>query len=70
MIIIDPMEQRIFHGKITPSDLAQSLLAHFNRGNLRVQQIGSGDKIAVQIAIFSGINIWRENRVKCQPSKG
>lgn len=44
------MEQRIFHGKITPSDLAQSLLAHFNRGNFRVQQIGSGDKIAVQVA--------------------
>ena len=50
MIIIDPMEQRIFHGNITPTDLAQSLLAHFNRGNLRVQQIGSGEKIAVQIA--------------------
>ncbi len=44
------MEQRIYHGKITPSDLAQSLLAYFNRGNLRVQQIGSGDKIAVQVA--------------------
>ncbi len=44
------MEQRIFHGKITPSDLAQSLLAHFNRGNFRVQQIGSGEKIAVQVA--------------------
>ena len=50
MIIIDPMEQRIFHGKISPSDLAQSLLAYFNRGNLRVQQIGSGDKIAIQVA--------------------
>jgi hypothetical protein len=44
------MEQRLFHGKITPADLAQSLIAHFNRGNLRVQQIGSGEKIAVQIA--------------------
>jgi hypothetical protein len=44
------MEQRIYHGKLTPSDLAQSLMANFNRGNLRVQQIGSGDKIAVQIA--------------------
>lgn len=44
------MEQRIFHGKITCADLAHSLLAHFNRGNLRVQQIGSGDKLAVQIA--------------------
>jgi len=44
------MEQRIFHGKITSADFAQSLLAHFNHGNLRVQQIGSGDKIAIQIA--------------------
>jgi hypothetical protein len=50
LIIIHPMDQRIYHGKITPADFAQSLLAHFNRGNLRVQQIGSGDKIAVQIA--------------------
>ena len=37
------MEQRIYHGKITPADLAQSLLAYFNRGNLRVQQIGGYD---------------------------
>lgn len=44
------MDQRIFHGKIAPADFAQSLIAHFNRGNLRVQQIGSGEKIAVQIA--------------------
>jgi hypothetical protein len=44
------MEQRIFHGKLTPADLSQNLIAHFNRGNLRVQQIGSGEKIAVQIA--------------------
>ncbi len=44
------MEQRLFHGKITPADLAQSLLAHFNHGNLRVQQIGSGEKLAIQIA--------------------
>jgi hypothetical protein len=52
------MEQRIFHGKITPADFAQNLMAHFNRGNLRVQQIGSDDKISVQIATaqmaFSG----------------
>jgi hypothetical protein len=44
------MEQRIFHGKLAPADLAQSLMAHFNRGNFRVQQIGSGDKVTVQIA--------------------
>ena len=44
------MEQRIFHGKLAPADFAQSLMAHFNRGNFRVQQIGSGDKVTVQIA--------------------
>jgi hypothetical protein len=44
------MEQRIFHGTITPEDFSRSLIAHFNRGNLRVQQVGSGERIAVQIA--------------------
>lgn len=44
------MNQKIFHGKITPQDFAQALLAEFHRGNLRVQQIGEGDKVAVQIA--------------------
>jgi len=44
------MDQRIYHGKITPEDLARSLMAHFNRGNLRVQQIGGGSELAVQIA--------------------
>jgi hypothetical protein len=44
------MDQRIYHGKVTPSDLAQSLIAHFNRGNLRVQQFGDAQKTGVQIA--------------------
>ncbi len=44
------METRIYHGKIMPADLAQNLMAQFNRGNLMVQQLGEGDKIAVQIA--------------------
>ena len=44
------MEQKIFHGKVTPDDFAQSLMAHYHHGNLRVQQIGSGEKIAVQVA--------------------
>lgn len=48
------MDQRIYHGKITPDDFARSLIAHFNRGNLRVQQIGSGDEVAVQIASRQG----------------
>lgn len=44
------MDQRIYHGKITPQDLATSLVSNFNRGNIRVQQIGTGNRIAVQIA--------------------
>ncbi len=44
------MDQRIYHGKISPADVARSLMTHFHRGNLRVQQIGNGPKIAVQIA--------------------
>jgi hypothetical protein len=43
------MEQRIYYG-IQPNDLARTLVAHFHRGNLRAQQIGSGQSIAVQIA--------------------
>lgn len=48
------MDQRTYHGKITPDDFARSLIAHFNRGNLRVQQIGGGQQIAVQIASRQG----------------
>jgi hypothetical protein len=44
------MEQKIFHGDISPSNFAQDLISHFNRGNYRVQQFGNGDQVAVQIA--------------------
>ncbi len=44
------MEQKIFHGPIEPEDIARSLLAHFNRGNYRVNQFGAGNEIAIQIA--------------------
>lgn len=47
------METKIYHGKLTPSDLANALIAHFNRGNLRVQQFGNQEKVAVQIATAS-----------------
>ena len=40
---------RIFHGSLTPEDVARALVANFNRGNLRAQQIGSGQKVVVQI---------------------
>lgn len=47
------MNQRIYHGQVTPEDFARSLVAHFNRGNLRVQQVGEGNQLAVQIASTS-----------------
>lgn len=47
------MNQRIYHGKIAPYDLANAVLAHFNRGNWRVQQVGDRDKLVVQIATQS-----------------
>lgn len=43
------MEPRIFHGNLTPGDIARALTARFNRNNLRTQQFGEGEKIAVQI---------------------
>lgn len=44
------MEQKFFHGEITPDQVSQALIASFNRGNYQVQQVGTGDQIAVQIA--------------------
>lgn len=48
------MEPRIFHGSLTPSDLSRALLGKFNRGNLRAQQLGEGDRIIVQITTRRG----------------
>lgn len=44
------MDQRIFHGNISPSDVAQALLAEFNQGNLRAQILGESDHLTIQIA--------------------
>jgi len=54
VIIIETMEQRIFHGNLDPDDIAQALLAHFNRGNLRAQSLGQKDARHVQIATRPG----------------
>jgi hypothetical protein len=48
------MDRRIFHGNITPTDLAHALMAEFNRGNLQAQVLGTKDKMAVQIATRAG----------------
>jgi RNA polymerase subunit RPABC4/transcription elongation factor Spt4 len=44
------MAPRIFHGNLTPADVARTLIAQFNRGNLRAAQYGQGNALAVQIA--------------------
>src|SRR5512143_2110925 len=53
-IIIENMDRRIFHGNIKPNDVAQALLAEFNRGNLRAQAVGQASKLAVQISTRMG----------------
>lgn len=44
------METKIFHGNLRSQEIAEKLVAAFNRNNYRAQRIGSGDQIIVQIA--------------------
>ncbi len=44
------MEQKVFHGNLSPRDLARALEAAFTRTNLFAQTGGSGNKMAVQIS--------------------
>lgn len=44
------MDRRIFHGTISAQEVARALIAHFNRGNFVAQQLGSADKIVIQVA--------------------
>lgn len=48
------MDRRIFYGNLSPTDIAQAMLAEFNRGNLRAQVLGNSDKLAVQIVTRQG----------------
>lgn len=48
------MERRIFHGNLTPVQLAVALIARFNRGNLRAQQLGDAERLIVQIGTRPG----------------
>ena len=41
---------RIFHGNITPDELADVLVAEYNRGNLRAQKLSVGKNTVVQIS--------------------
>lgn len=44
------MDRRVFHGNITPGDIAQALTAEFNQGNTQTQVLGDSDNLTVQIA--------------------
>ncbi|MGA2111974.1 MAG: zinc ribbon domain-containing protein [Anaerolineales bacterium] len=44
------MENRAYHGDVTPNLMANALISHFDQGNLRAQALGQGDKVVVQIA--------------------
>ena len=48
------MDRRIFHGNIEPKDVAQALVAEFNRGNMYAQVVGQAAKMAVQISTRMG----------------
>jgi ribosomal protein L40E len=44
------MDRRVFHGNITPTDVAQALVAGFNQGNTQTQLLGESNNLTVQIA--------------------
>jgi hypothetical protein len=44
------MTQRIYHGNITPADIANAIVGQFNNRNLRVQQFTSGQSTVIQLA--------------------
>lgn len=46
----ETMTQKVYHGDLTPSDLAVALQGEFSRGDLRVARSGDADKIALNIS--------------------
>jgi len=44
------MDRRIFHGNITPTDVARALMAEFNQGNTQTQILGEDNNLTVQVA--------------------
>jgi hypothetical protein len=44
------MDRRIYHGNLTPTDVAQALVAEFNQGNTQTRLIGEENNLTVQIA--------------------
>jgi hypothetical protein len=44
------MDRRVFHGSITPTMVAQALVAEFNHGNIQTQVVGVKENLTVQVA--------------------
>jgi ribosomal protein L40E len=44
------MTQKVYHGNLTPDDLAVALQGEFSRGDLRVARSGDAEKIAINIS--------------------
>ena len=44
------MDRRIFHGNISPTDVAQALQAEFNQGNTQTHLLGESNNLTIQIA--------------------
>jgi len=44
------MDKRIFHGNITPTDVARALEAEFNQGNTQTHLLGDSNNLTLQIA--------------------
>jgi membrane protease subunit (stomatin/prohibitin family) len=47
------MDRRVFHGNISPIDVARALMAEFNQGNTQTQLLGEGGNLTIQIASSS-----------------
>jgi hypothetical protein len=48
------MDKRVYHGNITPTDVAQALISEFNHGNTQTQLLGESGNLTVQIASSQG----------------
>lgn len=44
------MQQRIFHGEITPKEMGEALVAHFQRANIAAQSFTNDRRVVVQIS--------------------
>lgn len=44
------MTQKVYHGNITPDDLANAIMGEFNRGDLRVARSGNTEQVSLNIS--------------------